>query len=290
GSSDPWDGECGNMISNMGFSSYPSGVVGRKSGIISYTAMNNQVVIQSNTIQPEVDIILASQNYNSSTRELTATIEMTANTNLSGYYSIYLVLTESNLIYFQQGNSGAGCHGSNNYVHNHVVRGMINGDFGDTINTSGSWSSGVTHTYNLSYTIPANINASNSDLNIVVYKRGGSLSSSSNIAQSKHTSVDNTSGIVNTNTIANEYELKQNYPNPFNPTTNIFFSVPKSGNVSLKFYDMLGNEVASYIDNDFLAAGTYNATFDGAGLPSGVYFYTLSTSDFSETKKMILTK
>lgn len=290
GSSDPWDGECGNMTTILGINSWPSGVVGRKTGIISYTAFNNQVVIQSNTIQPEVNINLAAQNYNSTTRELTATIEMTANQSLSGYYSIFLVMTEDNLIYSQTGNTSAGCIGGPNYVHNHVVRGMMNGDYGDTINTSGTWASGFTHTENVSYIIPAGINASNANMNIIIYKRGGSMTSSSNVTQSKHSDVDNPTGIVNNNTIATEYKLAQNYPNPFNPTTNIFFSIPKDGNVSLKFYDVLGNEVASYIDNGFLKAGSYNAPFDGAGLASGVYFYTLSTSDFVDTKKMILTK
>ena len=116
------------------------------------------------------------------------------------------------------------------------------------------------------------------------------MSTSNTVGQSRAIEVDNPTGIHNTGNIVSSYELNQNYPNPFNPTTNIFFSVPKDGNVSLKFYDILGNEVASYIDNGFLKAGTYNAEFDGSKLASGVYFYTLSTNDFTATKKMILTK
>jgi len=103
------------------------------------------------------------------------------------------------------------------------------------------------------------------------------------------TSVTGASGIQNQNTIPVEYSLSQNYPNPFNPTTNFSFSVPKDGNVSLKFYDVLGNEVDSYV-NGFLKAGVYSVEFDGSKLSSGIYFYTLTSSEFSLTKKMILTK
>jgi hypothetical protein len=83
--------------------------------------------------------------------------------------------------------------------------------------------------------------------------------------------------------------LSQNYPNPFNPSTNFTFSVPKSGEVSLKFYDMLGNEVATYVDG-YLNAGSYSVEFDGSSLSSGVYFYKLQAGDFSATKKMVLSK
>ena len=91
------------------------------------------------------------------------------------------------------------------------------------------------------------------------------------------------------NTTAAEYELSQNYPNPFNPVTSIKFTVPKDGKVSLKIYDILGKLVSTYVDG-FLNAGSYNAQFDGSGYASGIYFYTLSTKNFTETKKMHLIK
>ena len=285
GSSDPWDGLCGNMISLFGFSAYPTGVVGRKSGIISRDAWNNQVVIQSNTQQPTIEINLAAMNYNSSTRELTATIDFTTLVTPSGEQRVNFILTEDNIIFTQTGNGS--CPGSASFTHDNVVKGMINGDMGEVLTFTGDNS---TVTKNVSYTIPAEYVAENCRLNIVTWTNGGSMSTSNTVGQSRAIEVDNPTGIHNTGNIVSSYELKQNYPNPFNPTTNIFFSVPKDGNVSLKFYDILGNEVASYIDNGFLKAGTYNAEFDGSKLASGVYFYTLSTNDFTATKKMILTK
>ncbi len=96
--------------------------------------------------------------------------------------------------------------------------------------------------------------------------------------------------------LPNRFELSQNYPNPFNPVTNINFSLPKSGFVTLKVFNMLGQEVASIV-NGIQQAGTYKADFNANKLPSGVYFYTIkvvtnenSSSVWTDTKKMILIK
>ena len=86
-----------------------------------------------------------------------------------------------------------------------------------------------------------------------------------------------------------EFLLEQNYPNPFNPNTIISFSIPKRSNVILKVYDILGNELVTLI-NEETDAGRYNINFNASGLPTGVYFYQLVSSDFVETKKMMLLK
>lgn len=90
-----------------------------------------------------------------------------------------------------------------------------------------------------------------------------------------------------------DYQLFQNYPNPFNPTTTIRFSIPTSGNVTLKIYDILGREVKTML-SEFKSPGTYGVTFDSDGLASGIYFYQLSavsgTDYFAQTKKMLLIK
>ncbi|MEO8211325.1 MAG: YCF48-related protein, partial [bacterium] len=86
-----------------------------------------------------------------------------------------------------------------------------------------------------------------------------------------------------------QYELLQNYPNPFNPTTNINFSIPENSFVTLKVFDMQGKEIASLV-NENLNAGSYNFDFNAANLTSGIYFYKLTTADFSDIKKMTLLK
>lgn len=96
-------------------------------------------------------------------------------------------------------------------------------------------------------------------------------------------------GMGNTGKNPGMYELGQNYPNPFNPVTKIKFVVPVTGITVLKVYDMLGREVAALV-NERLQPGTYETTFDGSGLNSGVYFYRLTSGDYTEIKKMILVK
>lgn len=85
------------------------------------------------------------------------------------------------------------------------------------------------------------------------------------------------------------YSLSQNYPNPFNPSTTINFSIQKAGMVTLKIYNMLGQELTSIVNQD-LKAGSYSYTFDASKLSSGVYFYSLNTGSFSQVKKMMLLK
>lgn len=97
-------------------------------------------------------------------------------------------------------------------------------------------------------------------------------------------------GINNVSSVVPEnYSLLQNYPNPFNPNTNIQFSIPNSGFVSLTVYDVLGKEV-SVLVSEQLASGTYRADFEGNNLNSGIYFYTIRAGSYSETKRMILIK
>ena len=85
------------------------------------------------------------------------------------------------------------------------------------------------------------------------------------------------------------YSLKQNYPNPFNPSTQIKFSIVNKERISLKVYDILGNEVATLV-NEIKPAGTYSITFDAKNLASGVYVYQIKAGNFVKSHKMILLK
>ncbi len=89
------------------------------------------------------------------------------------------------------------------------------------------------------------------------------------------------------------FQLDQNYPNPFNPSTKISWQSPVAGWQSLKVYDILGNEVATLV-NEYRPSGNYqvefNSSIDGKNLSSGVYFYQLRIGSYIQTRKMIFTK
>ena len=84
-----------------------------------------------------------------------------------------------------------------------------------------------------------------------------------------------------------QFMLSQNYPNPFNPSTTIEFALPHAGFVTLKVYNVLGEEVATLIAGDH-PAGTFKATWDASEMPSGVYFYRLTAGNYVQTKTMVL--
>lgn len=89
--------------------------------------------------------------------------------------------------------------------------------------------------------------------------------------------------------VPTSFKLSQNYPNPFNPVTNIQFSIPENSFATLMVYDYLGREIQTLFSG-LKTAGTYEISFNGSTLSSGVYYYKLTTDKFTETKKMILAK
>ncbi len=97
-------------------------------------------------------------------------------------------------------------------------------------------------------------------------------------------------GIIHTGTgIPESFSLSQNYPNPFNPMTNVKFQMPNAAFVKLTVFDVLGREV-SILVNEQLHAGVYEVNWDAGNHPSGVYFYRMETSAYTETKKMLMVK
>ncbi len=109
----------------------------------------------------------------------------------------------------------------------------------------------------------------------------------------KQIDFDGTSKIYNSVEVdfetVKEYSLSQNYPNPFNPSTEINYTLAKSGNITLKVYNLLGSEVATIV-NGFMEAGKHSVKFDANDITSGIYFYTIKADNFTSTRKMILMK
>jgi hypothetical protein len=103
-----------------------------------------------------------------------------------------------------------------------------------------------------------------------------------------------TGAIIGIQNISSEipkgFTLQQNFPNPFNPETKIRFELPKPENVTLKVFNSLGQQVAILASNEYTTAGYKEVSFNGANFPSGVYFYSITAGDYSQTRKMILIK
>lgn len=97
-------------------------------------------------------------------------------------------------------------------------------------------------------------------------------------------------GIKQGGNVPTHFYVNQNYPNPFNPTTTISFGLPRSQNVDLRVYNILGQQVAVLINNETRSAGDYHVTFNAMNLASGTYIYTLRSGDKLYTKKMLLLK
>ncbi|MFO7523904.1 MAG: T9SS type A sorting domain-containing protein, partial [Ignavibacteriaceae bacterium] len=89
--------------------------------------------------------------------------------------------------------------------------------------------------------------------------------------------------------IPDEFSLSQNFPNPFNPSTKINFAIPKSDNIKIAVYNILGQEMAVLVDG-FVNAGSYEINWDASNLPSGVYVYSIQSANINLSKKMTLLK
>lgn len=109
-----------------------------------------------------------------------------------------------------------------------------------------------------------------------------------NFASNKPVTITSTTGISEENK-ALRFSLDQNYPNPFNPSSVISYQLPVTGFVTLKIYDIAGNEIETLV-NEERPAGRHEVKFDGKELPSGVYLYSIISGGYSVTKKMVLAK
>jgi photosystem II stability/assembly factor-like uncharacterized protein len=95
--------------------------------------------------------------------------------------------------------------------------------------------------------------------------------------------------LKNENETVNGYKLEQNFPNPFNPSTKIKFTLPENGFTTLYVYDVTGRKVSALL-NEILEKGSYDLTFNACDFSAGIYFYTLTSNSFKQTKKMALMK
>jgi hypothetical protein len=138
--------------------------------------------------------------------------------------------------------------------------------------------------------LDTNLRLITGDARSVVFTTGGTWFSSRALTGELRYVVSTTTGITNLNTgIPEGFKLSQNYPNPFNPSTNIKFDIPENNNVTLKVYNVHGQEVAVLANGEY-TAGSYMVNWNATGIASGVYFYTIQAGSFTQTKKLLLVK
>jgi hypothetical protein len=171
---------------------------------------------------------------------------------------------------------------------------ILNSDFSISQNTRVTW-----YSFNMGYGGPA---TGNTIIKSVVGQNFAGTTQQSNTQIISGFLADTlfrwtVVGVPNQEELPVSYSLGQNYPNPFNPSTTIQFDIPKASIVTLKVYNILGQEVAILVDEK-REAGRYEVILDGSMLPSGVYFYRLQArpidggqaNDFVNTKKLIIMK
>ncbi|HRE10372.1 MAG TPA: T9SS type A sorting domain-containing protein [Ignavibacteria bacterium] len=138
--------------------------------------------------------------------------------------------------------------------------------------------------------LDTNLRLITGDARSAVFTTGGTWFSSRALTGELRYVVSTTTGITNLNTgIPEGFKLSQNYPNPFNPSTNIEFAIPVNGMVTLKIHNINGKEVAVLANGEY-SAGSYMVNWNASSMASGVYFYTIQSGGFTQTKKLLLVK
>jgi len=273
--SDPWQTYSSGISGMFGFNAYPSGVIGRRSGIVDRDSWNNEVALQTKLLQPDVSIQIISKFYSEVTRSFLVSLLITANTNLSGNYYLNYILTEDNLIYNQSGNTS--CPGSPNYIHNHVVKSMINGDLGELIN-SGSWIAGQQITKNLYYNIPVAPqvqNVNNCNLNVLVYEQGNSFGNDNNIKQAIKTSL---TGIISEPNIG--LQIKVLFEGMYYP---LFNQMSRRDTVTAYLHQSISPYLKIDSAKSVIDSISFSGLFNLFNAPSGNYYIAINQFNTIET-------
>ncbi len=172
GYGDPFAGFDGyQMMSTLGFSSYPSGIIDRTSAPVSRTQWLSRVAGR-NSIPATVDISY-QKSWNASSRLFSVTVNVNPLSTMNDEYKLLAVLTEDNLVATQSGNSG--CPGGTNYRHNHVARAIMNGANGTILNETSPWTPGTTVTKTVTYTLDSDFDEEHCHVAVFVYKNTSPL-------------------------------------------------------------------------------------------------------------------
>jgi hypothetical protein len=251
---DPYSNFSGNnIIGLMGFSGYPTATVNRASALGDYNSWTSKVNSQINE-QATVTIDI-ERTFNDITGELSATVNVTPLVDLTGQYLYNIVLTEDSLIY-NQVNNGACVPGGTNWRHDWVVRAMINGAPGESLNSTSPWTTGDMITKNVNYNVPLTYNFDKCNLVVFVYKQNSPMYLA-NVQQAEQITLVSPDYVATISSSSSDIISESNSPAEFNVT----------------------------LRNDGLMDDTYDisATLNGPGGWTGQFTTSNGTFNFGET-------
>lgn len=303
--SDPFSFFSGNSImSSLGFSAYPTGIVDRVSGVQSRSAWAG--LMNTRNSVPATVAIDVDRSFNEQTREFSAMIDFTALTNLSGQYKFNVILLEDGIVWSQTGNSS--CPGDPNYVHKHIVRDMMNGALGEEI-INGTWNQNDVITKIVNRIVPfpggsgPDIIPDSCHIVVLAYKVGSPLSSGAEIQQAvemvlkspnyvaalastspdiigdKNTPGDFTSMLYNIGLMDDTYDITCTFDGPGGwtggfTTINGTFSFGETDSVQVASGD--STEIGITINpNGFTGSGEATMSFESKNNPGNVGSITL---------------
>ena len=250
--------------------------------------------LERSAVDPTFSIVL-TPNYNSGNRNIELNITLKTLSELSGTYRINVVITEDSLNYKQKFYPlEGGDYDIYPYFHNHTVREMITGTYGEVLNSSSlAIDTEIQKTYNFTLNQGYNEN----QCHIVVFIHEDIKDNLGPVQQAEETRILLTTEIAEETeetTQPRNFELYQNYPNPFNPETTIKYQIPVDNHVELKIFNILGQEVKTLV-NEGRDAGLYSVKWDGTNsageeTANGIYIYMIKAGKFTNTKKLILLK
>ena len=219
-------------------------------------------------VKTPVQIVLSG---NAGDGNFTVNADINVSSSVSGNNVVHFVVVE-NVDY--RGNNGVS-------PQNHVMRKMITSPTGESIDLSSNTTVSKTITLDEIWNLDR--------LGVVVFVQN---SSTKEIYQSEfitYSELGVTGVEAENNSVPVSYNLSQNYPNPFNPSTTIEYEIPSEEHVVLKIYNVLGKEIKELVNSN-KGAGKYRVNFNGEGLASGIYYYTIRAGKFVQSRKLVLLK
>ena len=275
------------IMDTLDFYGSPTGIIDRVSGVQFRDVWFSQ--LNSRNSIPATVAISMTKSYDTISRDFNASIDFTALQTLNGQFKFNVFLLEDGIVWWQAG-------ADSNYVHDWVVRSIMNGVLGQEV-INGTWTQGQVINKTISYNYPVppspgpDIVPDNCSVVVLVYKVGSPLNSNAEIQQAIQDELISLNVSVSENVLHDAVAI-QNYPNPFNDFTTLTYSLEKETQVKIVISDLSGRIVTNLLDEVQLA-GDHTLKWDATNtmgnlVKSGIYFCTINMGTRISAIKLIV--